>query len=84
MEANQMNELRRATADAYRKKHILLTSREIIALREKLNMSQVEFARYLNRESVRGRCRADEKRFQGAHRPCRPKNRRKYTAGRYL
>ncbi len=48
MDAKQMNEHRRAVADAYRKKHKLLTSQEIISYRSKLNMNQAEFARYLN------------------------------------
>ena len=47
MDSTQMNELRRAAADEYRSKHGLLKSREIIKLREKLGMSQIEFARYL-------------------------------------
>lgn len=48
MDAKQMNEYRRAVVDAYRKKHKLLTSQEIISYRSKLNMNQAEFARYLN------------------------------------
>lgn len=48
MDAKQMNEHRRAVADAYRRKHKLLTSQEIIAYRSRLNMNQTEFARYLN------------------------------------
>ncbi len=48
MDDKQMNVYRRAVTDAYRKKHSLLTSQEIINYRAKLNMSQAEFARYLN------------------------------------
>ena len=48
MDAEQMNRLRRASADAYRKAHGLLTSLEIVHYRERLKMSQVEFAKYLN------------------------------------
>lgn len=48
MDAKQMNAYRRAVGDAYRKKHKLLTSHEIIDYRSKLNMNQAEFARYLN------------------------------------
>lgn len=48
MDAKQMNEYRRAVVDAYRKKHALLTSLEIVAYRSKLNMNQAEFAQYLN------------------------------------
>lgn len=44
----QMNELRKKTADCYRRKHGLLTSHEIINFRVALKMSQVEFANYLN------------------------------------
>lgn len=43
----QMNQLRLATADAYRIKHGLLTSQAIQQLRESLEMSQREFAEYL-------------------------------------
>ena len=43
----QMQELGRRTADAYRKKHGLLTSEEIRALRLSLDMSQQEFAAFL-------------------------------------
>jgi len=39
-------ELRRRTADAYRKKHRLLTSDEIRSLRQLLDMSQKEFAAF--------------------------------------
>lgn len=48
MDAEQMNVLRRAAADAYRKKHNLLTSEEIIKFRNILGMSQIAFANYLN------------------------------------
>jgi putative zinc finger/helix-turn-helix YgiT family protein len=47
MNAEQMNQLRKAAADAYRQKHNLLTSTEIVGMRERLGMSQSEFARYL-------------------------------------
>lgn len=47
MDTEQMNALRRAAADAYRKAHNLLTSEEIIAFRNMLGMSQTEFANYL-------------------------------------
>ncbi len=45
---DQMNVLRRAAADKYRKMKGLLTSKEMIAFREKLKMSQAAFARFLN------------------------------------
>lgn len=48
MDAKQMNELRKKTADAYREKHGLLTSEEIVSFRKHLKMSQAEFAIYLN------------------------------------
>lgn len=48
MDANQMNSLRREAADRYRQLNGLLTSKEIIAYREALDMSQAAFARYLN------------------------------------
>lgn len=48
MDAKQMNAYRRAVADAYCKKHGLLTSQQIIDYRTKLAMNQTEFARYLN------------------------------------
>lgn len=48
MDAKQMNEYRRAVTDAYRRKHSLLTSQEIVSYRSKLNMNQTEFAHYLN------------------------------------
>jgi putative zinc finger/helix-turn-helix YgiT family protein len=44
---DQLDELRRRTADTYREKHGLLTSKEIKAYRELLKMSQVEFAAFL-------------------------------------
>ncbi|WP_194848347.1 type II TA system antitoxin MqsA family protein [Candidatus Neptunochlamydia vexilliferae] len=47
MNTEQMNVLRRASADKYRENHSLLTSSQIIAYREKLGMSQSAFARYL-------------------------------------
>lgn len=43
----QMDELGRRTADAYRKKHGLLTSSQIKALRLALGMSQRAFAEFL-------------------------------------
>ncbi|MGA2556578.1 MAG: type II TA system antitoxin MqsA family protein [Verrucomicrobiota bacterium] len=43
----QMDELGRRTADAYREKHNLLTSEEIKALRLSLKMSQRQFAGFL-------------------------------------
>lgn len=47
MDANQMNKLRKAAADKYRKLHNLLTSEEIIKFRTMLGMSQTAFANYL-------------------------------------
>lgn len=44
---DQIAELRRRTADAYRKKHNLLTSAQIKAMREALGMSQAAFAKFL-------------------------------------
>ncbi|MBI5346366.1 MAG: DUF4065 domain-containing protein [Chlamydiae bacterium] len=43
----QMNLLRKAAADAYRKKHGLLTSEEIVKFRSLFGMSQAAFANYL-------------------------------------
>lgn len=43
----QTDELRKRTADAYRQKHGLLISAEIVAYRTKLKMSQQEFADFL-------------------------------------
>lgn len=48
MDTDQMNQLRRAAADKYRKKHHLLTSTDIINFRKMLGMSQTAFANYLN------------------------------------
>jgi putative zinc finger/helix-turn-helix YgiT family protein len=48
MNSKQMNVLRQAAVDGYRQKYSLLTSQEIISLRKKLDMSQREFARYLD------------------------------------
>jgi len=48
MDTEQMNVLRRAAADKYRKSHNLLMSSQIITYREELGMSQSAFARYLN------------------------------------
>ncbi|MCB1119533.1 MAG: DUF4065 domain-containing protein [Chlamydiia bacterium] len=48
MDSKQMNGLRKAAADAYRKTHGLLTSGEIVHFRETLGMSQAAFAAYLN------------------------------------
>lgn len=47
MNDEQMNQLRRAAADQYRKDHGLLTSVEIIGFRKLLGMSQTAFANYL-------------------------------------
>lgn len=47
MDNEQMNVLRKAAADQYRKKHGLLTSEEIIKYRTTLGMSQTAFANYL-------------------------------------
>ncbi len=47
MDSKQMNALRKAAADEYKSNYGLLTSQEIVALRENLGMSQAEFARYL-------------------------------------
>jgi putative zinc finger/helix-turn-helix YgiT family protein len=47
MDTAQMSALRKAAADKYKSNHGLLTSEEIVALRENLNMSQAEFADYL-------------------------------------
>jgi putative zinc finger/helix-turn-helix YgiT family protein len=44
---SQTDELRRLSADAYRKKHGLLTSVQIKSLRKLLNMSQREFASFI-------------------------------------
>jgi putative zinc finger/helix-turn-helix YgiT family protein len=44
---NQIDELRRRTADAYRRKHDLLTSEEIKAYRKLLRKTQREFAIFL-------------------------------------
>lgn len=48
MNDQQLDAFRRATADAYRSKHGLLTSAEIVKYRKMLGMSQVAFAAYLN------------------------------------
>jgi len=48
VDGERMNLLRREAADMYRKKHKLLTSAQIVAYRETLGMSQIQFARYLN------------------------------------
>ena len=47
MDTDQMNVLRRAAADKYRKLHNLLTSEEIVKFRGMLGMSQAAFANYL-------------------------------------
>lgn len=47
MDSHQMNHLRRAAADQYRRLHHLLTSDEIIKFRQALGMSQIAFANYL-------------------------------------
>jgi putative zinc finger/helix-turn-helix YgiT family protein len=43
----QVDELRRLTADAYRKRHGLLTSEEIRGIRQSMGKSQCGFARFL-------------------------------------
>lgn len=47
MNSAQMNELRKVTADEYRRKHKLLTSDDIRKFREAFGMSQSNFASYL-------------------------------------
>ena len=47
MSTEQMTEMQRASADAYRSTHDLFTSKEIAACRKRLNMSQEQFAKYL-------------------------------------
>jgi putative zinc finger/helix-turn-helix YgiT family protein len=47
MDTEQMNKLRRAAADEYRRVHHLLTSEEIVGYRTMLGMSQSAFANYL-------------------------------------
>jgi putative zinc finger/helix-turn-helix YgiT family protein len=47
MNSAQMDVLRKAVSDTYRKKHGLLSSEEIVSFRKKLGMSQREFAKYL-------------------------------------
>jgi len=44
---DQIDDLRKRTADAYRKKHHLLTSTQIKAMRQSLNMTQRQFAEFL-------------------------------------
>jgi putative zinc finger/helix-turn-helix YgiT family protein len=44
---DQADELRKRTADAYRRKHRLLTSEQIKAVRRVLRMSQRQFAEFL-------------------------------------
>jgi putative zinc finger/helix-turn-helix YgiT family protein len=44
---DQIDELRKRTADTYRKKHGLLTTAQIRAMREALGMNQPEFADFL-------------------------------------
>jgi len=48
MDNEQLNGLRRAASDAYRQKHNLLTSKEILQYRELLGFSQTSFAEFLN------------------------------------
>lgn len=48
MNTEQMNAMRKAAADKYRELNGLLTAPQIIALREKLGMSQISFAQFLN------------------------------------
>lgn len=47
MNNEQMNTLRRAAADRYRRTHHLLTSEEIVLFRTQLGLSQTAFANYL-------------------------------------
>ena len=47
MDGEQMNVLRKAAADKYRKNHSLLISEEIVGYRALLGMSQAAFANYL-------------------------------------
>ena len=47
MDLNQIEELRRRTADAYRQKMGLLTSHQILLIRKSLAMTQAEFAKFL-------------------------------------
>jgi len=47
MNSAQMDVLRKAVSDTYRKKHGLLSSEEIVGFRKNLGMSQREFAKYL-------------------------------------
>jgi len=44
----QADELRKNTVDAYRLKQNLLTGKEILAIRNSLDLSQIEFARFLH------------------------------------
>ncbi len=48
MDTEQVNLLRKRASDRYRELHGLLTSKEIVAFREKLGMSQVAFAQFLS------------------------------------
>jgi len=48
MNSEQTNGLRKAAADRYRETNGLLTSKEIIAYRQKLGLSQIGFARFLS------------------------------------
>ena len=48
MNDEQMNAIRKAAADAYKVKHNLLTSSQIVKFRDVLGMSQTAFAAYLN------------------------------------
>ncbi len=48
MDSEQMNKLRRLSSDEYRKQYGLLTASEIVRYRERLGMSQIQFAEYLN------------------------------------
>jgi putative zinc finger/helix-turn-helix YgiT family protein len=47
LKPGQTDELRKLTADAYRQKHGLLTSTEIVSRRTRLGMSQRQFAAFL-------------------------------------
>jgi len=48
LDTQHVNHLRRLASDQYRKKHNLYTSKEIIQFRDGLEMSQLQFANYLN------------------------------------
>ena len=48
----QADELRRRTADAYRRQHGLLTSADIKACRKEVNMTQEQFAQFLGVSAI--------------------------------